>query len=71
MIRFIAVTAFISLSGCSFAASQRCRELKSQGLVQGTLDSCTQCVGQLDGQNPDAINGCALGLDTARLVGGN
>lgn len=58
------------LSGCSVIDHQRCRELQSQGLVQGTLRSCTACVGQLGPSNADAINGCALGMDAANLIGG-
>jgi len=71
MARLVLVFTFIFfLSGCSLLDSQRCRELQSQGLVQGTVDSCAQCVNQLGPDNVDAIQGCTVGMDAARLIGG-
>ena len=70
MARLISSLVILLLSGCSVMDNQRCRALQAQGLVQGTLGSCTACVGQLGPSNADAINGCALGMDAANLIGG-
>jgi len=70
MARLIILLTILSLfSSCSLIDSQRCKELQSKGLVQGTLSSCIKCVGQLGADNADAINGCALGMDAANLIG--
>jgi hypothetical protein len=69
MARLIFVLGILIFTGCSLMDNQQCRTWQRQGLVQGTLDSCTKCVGQLGTNNPDAISGCALAMDTVNLVG--
>jgi len=58
----------ISFGSCSIINRQQCREMQNKGLVQGTLDSCEQCVEQLGASNSDAVNGCSLGMDAANLI---
>ena len=43
--------------------------MQQQGLVQGTLESCNECLDQMGYANSDALNGCSLGLDAAKLMG--
>lgn len=58
-----------TLSGCSLMSSsgRQCRYWQSNATVVSTLDSCMKCVDQL-GENPDAVRGCAVGLDAAALI---
>ncbi len=58
-----------AVQGCSLLSSsgRQCRMWQSNGTVVSTLDSCVKCVDQL-GENPDAVRGCAVGLDAASLI---
>jgi len=58
----------ITLGGCSLTNELRCRSLQERGEVQGTIQSCMQCVQQFGAGNPEMVNGCALGLDAAALM---
>jgi len=68
MARLILAISVLILSGCSLMDNQQCRKWQREGLVQGTLDSCEQCVEQLGASNSDAVNGCSLGMDAANLI---
>lgn len=65
----IALSILILLfTGCTWTSRAECRQLQNEGKVQATLDSCTQCVQQFGSGNVDMVNGCAIGLDAARLT---
>ena len=65
----LSLALLIGAGGCSLmsASGRQCRMWQSSGTVISTLDSCVQCVDQL-GTNPDAVRGCAVGLDAAALI---
>lgn len=64
----IATVAFTSL-GCSVSASEkRCNELREAGTIYSTQESCAQCVDTLGPSDPNAIRGCAIGMDAARMI---
>lgn len=64
----VGLLSILFLSSCSVGYELRCRQFQNDGLVQGTIGSCVQCVQQFGSGNPEMINGCALGLDAASLV---
>ncbi len=65
----IAACVACGVTGCSLLSEsgRQCRMWQSSGTVVSTLDSCVKCVDQL-GANPDAVRGCAVGLDAASLI---
>jgi hypothetical protein len=69
MARLSAAFFLLFFSSCSLVNQQRCRSMQQQGLVQGTLESCNECLDQMGYANSDALNGCSLGLDAAKLMG--
>ena len=64
-----ALVVIFAFAGCSLMSSsgRQCRYWQSNATVVSTLDSCMKCVDQL-GENPDAVRGCAVGLDAAALI---
>ena len=36
--------------------------------MMATIESCVECTKQMGPNNDQALNGCALGMDTAKLI---
>ena len=68
MVRIIIVLSFLFFNACSLGYQAQCRLLQNNGQVQATLESCAECMAQFGSGNPEMINGCALGLDAAKLM---
>lgn len=59
--------ALLLFSGCAMTNTQQCRTWQNDGVFTGTVESCTQCIETLGKANISAVQGCALGLDAAKL----
>jgi hypothetical protein len=60
-----------ALSGCTstpLGARFTCLQLKAQGQMFSTLESCQRCVEAHGAANLDQLQGCALGMDASSLI---
>jgi hypothetical protein len=67
-VRLVALTVAVFASGCSYSYRRTCDEWKRTGEILSTPGSCVSCVETLGSGNIEAIRGCAIGLDAAKLV---
>lgn len=63
----LSLLLILFIAGCATTAQMRCRSWQAQGYLLGTIDSCAQCVDTLGSANVEAVRGCSLGLDAAKL----
>jgi len=63
----------LTLTSCSSAgffstSSTICKKWQTDGIMMSTLDSCKTCVDEFGANNPQQIQGCALGLDASKFL---
>jgi hypothetical protein len=65
---FILFSAALSSCTSLTPAGLKCREWQAQGIIFSTLDACVKCVENMGAATPEAVQGCAVGLEAGALM---